>query len=298
MNSSVLSFKNSNAFYEGFKSLFHRALDNEGFEWVGDKKNEKKHPRLALRAFRNVAYRLILEKTAGRSKSTISLDKLKFFLERIEFSLESFPLKLTKTTEKELKSLVRSYQFYLNSEFENGIIACDMERPVPVDVLGYIFESSLNIVKTRSNKGVYYTPKWLSNEMATSGVLKTLLSLLSTQYPQCPVQLYELIPEIVEKTLQKKEMIIAEIREIAEKKISAFQFSKKQAIDFFKAGYLVLSAMRVCDNAMGSGELLLAVARVIFWTRCSFMFLIHFLEHQEKDNSKKKYPSAHLLSEG
>ncbi len=168
------------------------------------------------------------------------LDLLKIFLDlpylngglfrRNEFE-KIYPLKLSSAGFKDIWDILKKHSF---TKDETGKEFLDPE------VLGYIFEKTLDASGSRKSTGSYYTPKIITDHMSRSSIESLVTDRLNT-------------------TLQKEEILNYSLENINEIEILENGIKNK--------GYLklinILKDLKICDNACGSGAFLKSSADIL-----------------------------------
>ncbi len=161
------------------------------------------------------------------------LDLLKTFLDlpylngglfrRNEFE-KIYPLKLSSAGFKDIWDILKKHSF---TKDETGKEFLDPE------VLGYIFEKTLDATGSRKSTGSYYTPKIITDHMSRSSI-------------------ESLVTDRLNSILQKEEILNYSLENINEIEILENEIKNKVYIKLIN----ILKDLKICDNACGSGAFL------------------------------------------
>lgn len=135
-----------------------------------------------------------------------------------------YQLRLTSITLKDIWNMLRRYSF---TKDKTGKEFLDPE------VLGYIFEKTLDATGSRKSTGSYYTPKIITDHMAKSSI-------------------ESLITERLNRILNSEGILDYSLENINEIEILEGGIKNKVFIKLIN----ILKDLKICDNACGSGAFL------------------------------------------
>ncbi len=142
-----------------------------------------------------------------------------------------YSLKLTSNTYKDIWKMLKKYSF---TKDKTGKEFLDPE------VLGYIFEKTLEATGSRKSTGSYYTPKIITDYMSKSSIESLIIDRLNKYLREEDILDYSI------ETINEIEILEPEIKNLAYFKL----------ID-------ILKELKICDNASGSGAFIKSSADYI-----------------------------------